>query len=168
MSRPITDRLRRSEEETQTDRERRTIFDRVLVGVVGGVIATTVMTVYRLPISESLPPTAEFWAQYVGSGDAEAYPVVGLALHFMYGIAGGITFAVIAPGSGESDAHSQRKNVVFGTLYGLLLSVFGTRILLERVLGIDVESDYRLIFHVSHVIYGLTLGTWVGSRLGTD
>jgi hypothetical protein len=132
------------------------------------LIATLVMTVFRMPISESLPPTAEFWAQYLGSGEAEDYPIIGLVLHLAYGVAGGVAFAALAPGSGESDALAETKNVIAGTVYGMVLSVFGARFLLEGLLEMDLETDDRLIFHLSHLIYGLTLGTWVGSRLGSD
>jgi len=35
-------------------------------GVVGGLIATVLMTLYRFPVFRALPPTADFWAKYVG------------------------------------------------------------------------------------------------------
>jgi hypothetical protein len=39
-------------------------------------------------------------------------------------------------------------------------------VLLEGLLGMDLEPDERWIFHVSHAVYGLTLGSWFGSRIG--
>ena len=64
-------------------------------GCTGGFIATVVMTVYRIPVFRALPPTAEFWARYIGGGDAEEYIVPGLFLHFVYGTAAGGTYGFI-------------------------------------------------------------------------
>jgi hypothetical protein len=52
------------------------------------------MTAFRMPLSDLLPPRADFWARFVG----------------------------------------------------------------------DLAQDEALIFHVGHVIYGLTLGAWVDSN----
>jgi len=29
---------------------------------------------------------------------------------------------------------------------------------------LDVEPDDRFAFHVGHVLYGITLGAWIGTR----
>jgi len=49
-------------------------------------------------------------------------------------------------------------------VYSLALSAFGTRVLFRYLLDEELESDETVIFHVGHVIYGLTLGTWIGFR----
>ncbi len=49
-------------------------------------------------------------------------------------------------------------------VYGLALSVFGTRVIFKQLLGEELEPDEGTVFHVAHVIYGLTLGTWMSSR----
>ncbi|WP_232688733.1 DUF6789 family protein [Halobacterium zhouii] len=134
-------------------------------GVVGGLVATAVMTVYRLPVFHALPPTSEFWATYLGDEDADSYPLRGLLLHAAYGAgAGGVfgaLFAVVA------ERFPSRRGVVgvsTGVAYGLLLSVFGSRVLFERVLDDELEGDSALVFHVGHAIYGATLGTWLSTR----
>lgn len=136
-------------------------------GAIGGLLATVTMTVYRLPIARSLPPTSEFWGKY-GPGDGDAGPVLALLLHLGYGTGGGIAFgaafARLGPG-GESDAKREGAGLVAGLLYGAVLSLFGSRVLLRRVLDMDLEADEVLVFHVSHLIYAATLATWVGSRL---
>lgn len=129
-------------------------------------MATAVMTAFRLPVSRSLPPTAAFWARYVGSGEPSEYPLVGLVLHVAYGAGAGGLFALVAPGRGRPDVVAESRNAVLGTVYGLCLSAFGARVVLGRLLGMDLEPDERLVFHASHAVYGLTLGTWLGSRLG--
>ncbi len=121
-----------------------------------------------MPTNKSLPPTADFWSKYVGSGDPEDYPVIALVLHLLYGVMSGIIFAILTPGQGDSEEVAGTKGAVLGTVYGSLLSIFGSQVVLDRILGTDTEKDERLVFHISHVVYGLTLGTWVGSRFGID
>ena len=137
----------------------------VVRGVVGGFIATTVMTLYRIPVFRALPPTAEFWAKFVGSGEAEQYPIEGLLLHFGYGgAAGGLFGLAFGRLSFETDVEKVRSGIFAGLGFGLLLSVFGTRVVFDRLLDEDLETDEALVFHVGHAIYGLTLGTWLSSR----
>lgn len=137
----------------------------IALGLKSGLIATVVMTVFRMPISESLPPTAEFWARYVGGGEPEDYPLIGLALHLAYGAAaGGLFAAILGAPAGRREVERERVGVVLGVVYGVLLSFFGERVLLRWLLGLDPEPDERFVFHVSHVVYGLTLGAWMGSR----
>lgn len=124
------------------------------------------MTAYRMPISGSLPPTAAFWAKYVGGGHPDDYPLVGLVLHLAYGAMGGVLFAATFPDDLRgSEVTLEREGALRGTVFGLALSVFGVRVVLKRLLGIDLESDERWIFHVSHVIYGISVGSWFGSRI---
>lgn len=123
------------------------------------------MTLYRLPIFRALPPTAEFWARYVGGGDAEDYPIQGFVLHLFYGmVAGGVFYPLFVAISRRSPNHRDLLGVVCGAGYGLALSLIGTRIVFRRVLDRGLESEHALVFHVGHLIYGLTLGTWLASR----
>jgi len=136
------------------------------LGLVGGAVATAVMTAFRLPITDSLPPTAQFWARFVGDGDPEDYPLVALVLHLCYGMGAGATFAaVFVPRTSGSEAREEWQGTALATAYALFLSVFGTRVVLERLLGLELDPDERWIFHVSHAIYGLTLGAWLGSNV---
>lgn len=142
-------------------------FARVLLGAKGGLIATLVMTAYRLPISRSLPPTANFWATYVGGGDPEEYTVQGLGLHLVYGAVAGGLFGAIVPERGTGpEARREVRDAAWAVAYSAVLSAFGSRVVLGRVLGMDVESDEALVFHLGHLVYGLTLGTWIGARSG--
>jgi hypothetical protein len=36
------------------------------------------------------------------------------------------------------------------------------------LLGMDLTSDERFVFHLGHAIYGLTLGAWYGSAVDAD
>lgn len=142
-------------------------------GAVGGFVATLVMTAYRLPISRSLPPTARFWALYVAGGDEDDYPVPALVLHLLYGTVAGAVFGAAGALVGRDDrtatdpdeeARREEVGLLAGVSYALALSWVGERVLLRGLLGMDPERDESLVFHVGHAVYGLTLGTWVGSR----
>jgi len=146
-----------------------TLAEDVVQGAIGGAFATVALTAYRLPIARSLPPTAAFWEQYVGGKDAANYPGIGLVLHLLYGAGGGAVFGVIyrAFGVAELPEHGRETTgMVLATAYGLALSAFGSRVVLGRLLGMDLDHDESLVFHVGHLVYALALGTWLGSRVG--
>ena len=138
-----------------------------LLGAWSGLVATAVMTVFRMPLSRSPPPTAYFWARFVGHGEPADHGAVGLLLHLAYGTAAGGLFGVLftAPTTGSA-LERERTGVVLGVVYAMALSVFGERVLLRGLLDMDPDADERFVFHLSHLVYGLTLGAWVGSRAG--
>jgi hypothetical protein len=148
-------------------------------GVVGGAIATVVMTAYRMPVTTSLPPSAEFWATYVSGGEPDEHPVAALLLHLGYGAAAGGVFGVLFRlamrgrlGDPDGDAQRDRLREVLGLAagiaYGLALSVFGRRLLIDRLLPMELDPTERFVFHVSHVVYGLSLGSWVAAQMTVD
>jgi hypothetical protein len=141
------------------------VFHGMIRGVVGGLIATVLMTLYRFPLFRAVPPTAEFWATYVSGGEPEESAGAGLLLHFLYGgVAGGL-FGI---GFSLLDFRTERNRrlgaIGLSLGYGLVLSVFGTRVIFEHLLEEELEPDEAAIFHVGHIIYGLTLGTWLSAR----
>lgn len=131
-------------------------------GVGGGLIATVLMTLYRFPLFRAIPPTSEFWAMFLGGGEPEEFPLVGLLLHFGYGgVAGGL-FGVGFSRLNFRNVRNQRLGAISLSLgYGLILSIFGSRVLLHRLLDEELEPDDAVVFHIAHVVYGLTLGTWL-------
>ena len=134
-------------------------------GVVGGVVATAVMSLYRLPVFRALPPTAEFWATYLGDGEAEDYPLEGLLLHLVYGAGGGVPFSLLfTVAAARSDRDPMWLGMVGGAIYGFALSIFGEEVVVETILGEDLEQDEAAVFLVGHIIYGLSLGTWICTR----
>lgn len=123
------------------------------------------MTVYRLPVFRALPPTAEFWARFVAGGEPADHPLAGLALHLGYGGAAGAVFGAVFSLVPTRDwLRRELAGVVLGAVYSLVLSAFGARVLLGRLLDLHPDPDERVAFHVGHLVYGLTLGTWVGVR----
>ena len=63
------------------------------LGLNGGFVATVAMTAFRMPISESLPPSAHLCAQYLGGEDPSQYRLLALELHLLYGMVTGGFFA---------------------------------------------------------------------------
>ncbi|WP_306060343.1 DUF6789 family protein [Natronococcus wangiae] len=141
------------------------LYRATIRGITGGLIATAIMTLYRLPIFSALPPTAEFWARFVGGGEPERYPLHGLVLHFLYGaVAGGVFGTLFAIVDRQTYLDRERLGLLSGLAYGLVLSAVGHRIIFRYLLDRELADDEALVFHVGHAIYGLTLGTWFGTH----
>ncbi|ELY98506.1 DUF6789 family protein [Natrialba asiatica] len=134
-------------------------------GLQAGFVATLIMTAFRLPILRSLPPSANFWAQYVSGGDPDDHPIVGIALHLLYGVQAGAVFgALFALQDAEESIEPEQRGLVWGTVFGMALSAFGSQIMLKELLDIRLDTDELALFHAGHLVYGLALGAWVGSR----
>ena len=134
-------------------------------GLQAGFVATLVMTAFRLPIMRSLPPSANFWARYIGGGEADDYPGIGLLLHLVYGTGGGAIFGgLFALLSAERAIEPEQRGIVWGSVFGLVMSVFGTQVVLDGLLDTRLDADELALFHAGHLVYGLALGAWVGSR----
>lgn len=102
---------------------------------------------------------------FVGTGDPEDYTLTALVLHVVYGaVAGGVSGTVFHPLWDEATGARGHRAMITGVVYSLLLSLFGSTILLSRLLDIDLSGRESLIFHVGHVVYGLALGTWIGTE----
>lgn len=151
-------------DETAESGETRPLRSLVL-GLKGGAFATLVMTTFRMPISRSLPPTADFWAHYVGDGAPEDHPVPAFVLHVLYGVLGGGLFGVFYDRRvGRTRAGIEIVDLARGLGFSLVFSLFGSWVVLRRLVSMDLEADEALIFHVGHAIYGIALGAWVGSN----
>ena len=134
-------------------------------GLQAGVVATVIMTAFRLPIMRSLPPSSNFWSQYVAGGDPDDHLIAGLGLHFVYGsIAGAIFGTLFALQNAERSFEAEHRGLVWGAVYGMMLSAFGSQVMLKELLDIRLDSDELALFHAGHLVYGLSLGAWVGSR----
>ncbi|RQG94655.1 DUF6789 family protein [Natrarchaeobius chitinivorans] len=170
----VSDRLRRLGPDSKTDdgpgsvdaESRLEHAARATIrGVQAGFVATVIMTAFRLPIMRSLPPSANFWAQYVTGGDPDDHPTAGLVLHLLYGVQAGAVFgALFALFDADRSIEPEQRGLVWGSVYGMALSAFGSQIMLKELLGTTLESDELALFHASHLVYGIALGAWVGSR----
>lgn len=148
------------------ERYRRLLIDErspTFVAGIGGLFATVVMTIFRAPTARSLPPTANFLSRIFG-GSSDDYPVSSMALHLLYGVAGGVAFGFSWNRLPEYTDEPEITGFVLGTAYGMALSVFGERVVLRHLVDMDLSRDESAVFHAGHLVYGLALGVWVGSR----
>ena len=134
-------------------------------GLQAGFVATLIMTAFRLPIMRSLPPSANFWSTYVAGGEPDEYPIIGLLLHLLYGTLGGAVFGgIFALLSAERSIEAEQRGIVWGAVFGMASSAFDNQIMLHKLLDIRLDADELTLFHAGHLVYGIALGAWVGSR----
>ncbi|WP_204366098.1 hypothetical protein [Halogeometricum pallidum] len=152
----------RSDGENESDRT-----SALTTGVIAGFVATVVMTAFREPTARSLPPTSDFLSRWFG-GDSEDYAVSSLLLHLAYGIGGGVGFGLGWNRRGTRSDEPETVGLVLGSLYGIALSLFGEHVVLKYLVAMELETDESAVFHAGHLIYGLTVGVWFGSRERDD
>ncbi|QCW01912.1 hypothetical protein [Natrinema pallidum] len=141
------------------------LADAVARGIQGGFVATLMMTAFRLPLLRSLPPSANFWSQYIADGEPDDHPVAGLVLHLLYGVGSGALFGgLFSLYTAGRSIEPEGRGLVWGSIYGMVLSAFGVQVMLHALLDIRLEADELALFHAGHLVYGLSLGAWVGSR----
>jgi hypothetical protein len=137
----------------------------LLGGLVSGVAATIVMTVFMMALGDdSPPPTALFWSKYVGGGDPEEYMMPGMALHMLYRIGAGVALALLLPVAGFGDVALVTALGV-GLGYGFVLFVFAAAFWVNLVLALDPEPKQVGSFLLFHLIYGGVLGAVLGAGL---
>jgi hypothetical protein len=135
----------------------------LLGGLVGGVAATIVMTIFMMALGDdSPPPTALLWSKYIGDGDPDEYMMPGMALHMLYGIGAGVALAVVLPLVGFRNIELLTATVA-GLGYGFVLFVFAAAFWMNVVLGLDPEPKQVGSFLLFHLIYGLVLGAVLGA-----
>ena len=137
----------------------------LLNGLVGGLIATIVMTVFMMALGDdSPPPTALFWSKYVGDGDPGEYMMPGMALHLLYGLVAGTVLAVVLPAVGLADV-GLTTLVGIGIAYGVVLFVGAAAFWMNVVLALEPERKQVGMFLLFHLVYGVVLGGVLGAGL---
>ena len=135
----------------------------ILSGLVGGLVATIVMTMFMMGLGDdSPPPTAALWAKYVGDEGPESYMMQGMVLHMLYGIGAGGAFAVgvTALGLGVG-AGVLTTSLLWAVIYGLALTVVGAIFWMRIVLAMEPEPKMVGMFAFFHLVYGIVLGATV-------
>lgn len=144
----------------------------LLAGLVGGFLATIVMTVFMMGLGDdSPPPTSVFWAKYVDEGAPESFRMEGMVLHLLYGVGAGLVFAVLGPAYLDvltfMDISTVSGGVVTGLIYGFLLFVFATIVVMNLILDMDATPSDIGMFLLFHLVYGAVLGGFIGLELIT-
>lgn len=135
----------------------------ITTGLAGGFLGTLGMMFARrmLGSKSGPPPTAAFWAKYLGDGEPSDYKPQGLALHFLYGSIAGAMFQLLRSVLGRGSSDNAKTHPISGGLaYGILLAVWGFAVILRIVLGKDPDANKARKFLKGHLAYGLTLGLW--------
>ena len=133
----------------------------ILAGLVGGLLATVVMTALMMTMGDdSPPPTAAFWSKYVGDGPPQEYMMQGMALHFLYGTVAGIVFVLVAPL--VVSVSTLTAGIIAGLAYAIVLFVVAAVFWMRLVLGMEPEMQQVAGILVFHLAYGLVLGGVVG------
>lgn len=136
----------------------------IIAGLVGGLIATILMTVVMRAMGDGgPPPTAALVAKFAG-GEPADHAMPGMLLHFVYGIGAGVVFAVGVPlVFGGFD--SLGVAVGLGLVYGLVLMIGGMVFWMRAVLGMEPDRPTVMGFAAAHVVYGLILGAFLGTGI---
>lgn len=135
----------------------------LLGGLVGGIAATIVMTVFMMALGDdSPPPTALFWSKYVGDGKPEEYMMPGMVLHMLYGAGAAVALVVLLPLAGFGKV-TLLTAVGIGLGYGFVLFVFAAAFWMNVVLALDPEPKQVGSFLLFHLIYGSVLGAVLGA-----
>lgn len=135
----------------------------IVSGLVGGFVATIVMTIFMMMLGDdSPPPTAVFWSKYVGDGAPDQYMMQGMVLHFIYGIIAGGVFAVLVPALGFVSVATLGAAIIWGLVYGVVLFVIAAVFWMMMVMGMSPEMKMAGMFLFFHLVYGLILGAWAG------
>lgn len=142
---------------------RRTEGHPLLNGVVGGSVATVSMSVFREPVTRSLPPTASFLSRVTGDEPGD-HPLAAYLLHLCYGMGAGAVFGAASARAPARLRDSMRAHLSLGAAYGVALSVFGRRVVLPVLTNLDLDDDEAAMFDAGHLVFGLALGSWVASR----
>jgi hypothetical protein len=138
-----------------------------LGGLIGGIVATVVMTGSMMALGDdSPPPTAVLWAKFVGDQGPEAYLPQGMALHLLYGTGAGFVYGLLADGEllALGSPGALTGGVLNGLVYGLILMV-GAVGWSRGVIGMDADPKQMGLMTFHHVLYGLILGAFVGLQL---
>ncbi|ELZ78084.1 hypothetical protein KU306_01585 [Haloferax larsenii] len=133
----------------------------ILAGLVGGLLATVVMTALMMTIGDdSPPPTAAFWSKYVGDDPPAEYMMQGMVLHFLYGTVAGIVFVLVVPL--VLSVSTLTAGIIAGLAYAIVLFVVAAVFWMRLVLGMEPELQQVVGFLAFHLAYGLVLGGVVG------
>ena len=131
-------------------------------GLVGGLVATIVMTVFMMALGDdSPPPTALFWSKYVGNGPPGDYLMPGMVLHGIYGVVAGGVFVALTLALGL-DVATIGGGLQWGLAYGVLLFAGAAVFWMNVVLGMEPERKMVGLFLFFHLVYGAVLGGWLG------
>lgn len=133
----------------------------ILTGLIGGLIATILMTIVMRGMGGGPPPTAALLAKFRG-GSPDDYMMPGMLLHLLYGtIAGGVLVAVVT--GTTLGIEGTVSWTITGIVYAIVLMVLGAIVWIRMVIGMEPDRGMMLQFGIVHLVYGVVLGVWIGA-----
>lgn len=138
----------------------------ITAGLVGGLVATIVMTaVMMVAGDDSPPPTAALVAKFA-DGEPADYEMPGMLLHLGYGVVAGAVFVVAVPALGLGfDLGDIVVATALGIVYSIILLVIGMVFWMRLIIGMEPDAETMVQMGVVHVVYGLVLGAFVGAGI---
>ncbi|MFB6095140.1 MAG: hypothetical protein ABEJ71_01645 [Halodesulfurarchaeum sp.] len=135
----------------------------LISGLIAGLVATIVMTVFMGSLGDdSPPPTALFYAKFVGGGEPAEYMMQGMVLHLVYGTLAGGIFAAAILFLGFVSVGTLGSALLWALVYAFILFLGGAMFWMNAVLGVDPDGKMIGMFLFFHLVYGLVLGGWIG------
>jgi hypothetical protein len=136
----------------------------MLAGIVGGIVATIVMTMGMMSLDDGGPPPTAGLVAKIAGGEPAEYEKPGMFLHVLYGVGAGVVFALGVPQIGLS-FDSIVVATGLGLVYGVLLMIVGMLFWMQTVLRTEPDRDTVVMFGTVHVIYGVVLGAVLGTGI---
>lgn len=136
----------------------------VIAGLVGGLVATIVMTAVMMMMGDGGPPPTAALVAKIAGGEPADHAMPGMVLHLLYGILAGAVFAVSVPLVGPT-LDSVPVAAGLGLGYGLVLMIGGMMFWMGTVIGMEPDRGMMMTFGTVHVVYGVILGAFVGAGL---
>ena len=145
--------------------------ERFTMGVVGGLLGGLLMAIFSMSMGVLRGPGPWMSAKLIGGvvlgprainnvGVFDFTPIIsGLVIHFIVAaVLGGLfgLFSVYLP----SVSH-----VLWGMVYGLLIWFVASFFVLPVIDPLLVNNTDPGLFALSHIIYGVSLGWWMGTHV---
>ncbi len=144
---------------------------RFLTGLLGGTLAGLAMAVFSMSVSLLRGPGLWMPVKLIGGfvlgpraisiSDAfDLIPILsGLIIHMLVSAGLGGVFAVL------SLRLPHVTIALYGVVYALVIWFLALFVLLPVVDPLLVNNTNPALFAISHIVYGIVLGAWVGLRV---
>lgn len=143
----------------------------VLAGIVGGFVATVVMSMLMMPMMKGQPmPTAIMASKFLNKKTPAQNKMLGMVLHFFYGIVAGLVFALIADALWGLGDETTGAIVGYALGWGVLLwlgSFMWMMILGMTKMMASMSGGQKMKMMggqlMMHLVYGAVLGVIIGA-----
>jgi hypothetical protein len=144
--------------------------NRLTAGTVGGLLGGTLMAAFSMSVSMLQGPGMWMPVKLIGGvvlgsravnrpGSFDVRPILmGLAVHAVVSVILGILFALL------SSRLPPVTLILYGVVYALVIWLVALFLVLPVVDPLLVNNTNPALFALSHMMYGLSLGWWIGEH----